>query len=518
MPYTPYLTALAALLPFRANVAYILFDLFFVFAYSTAMRFLRKAYVVPMLLSLLSLSCNYVNRLPDELNSENFFWIDIDDTAITGMYRINRVTLDDVEGNRLATASGPFDGGYKVIPPADYKSDMLYFTVELKTLIPHGEKISMIGNNALARGYLSTRYTTFEEDFPDPGDTVDVVLSLDGLKVGYSEYGILPEDIPDMPDFFYLNLNLTSTAIVNLLANDYAPLFAVAIKHSIDSKPNSLDLDLSTLPPVNDANVLAMASPDTGWFMLSKESTFPLGVNCRYWLFFMVEDKVETSRLYYIDGAIPDKREIITLTPDFAGIPLPDTATLTMLTLNDATRSATPYASLSDTYVLTQRSYSLGISDQWQSIGRDTAATGGTGYSPFTGIFDGGGYKITFFNALYSASPNAGLFGYANGATLRNVRIDTDEEFSISSFVGEECCTGMLVGKASACTINDVEATGLTLKVTRATSGNNIVGTIIGKMNGGSTTNITSQVASVTVTGGTVITNSANQYAIGSGP
>ena len=75
-----------------------------------------------------------------------------------------------------------------------------------------------------------------------------------------------------------------------------------------------------------------------------------------------------------------------------------------------------------------------GFSEQFESIGKSD------NYYYFQGTFDGQGHTISNLAMNSSSSDYAGLFGYSNGATIRNVVLDSScsvvSSYSGSSHVG----------------------------------------------------------------------------------
>ncbi len=130
----------------------------------------------------------------------------------------------------------------------------------------------------------------------------------------------------------------------------------------------------------------------------------------------------------------------------------------------------------------------------WTPIGIGTGNTspGADGYSgtPYTGTFDGQRYSITNFNA--EGAGHLGLFGDANGATIKN--------FSIS---GSLTITEGYAGGAIAFPINStIENVHSALVVSVPNSGTHHVGGVVGSSRGGNTINKCSFNGSLTVAAG----------------
>ena len=103
------------------------------------------------------------------------------------------------------------------------------------------------------------------------------------------------------------------------------------------------------------------------------------------------------------------------------------------------------------------------LTGQWTPLGTEA--------SPFMGTFDGGGHSIKGLNVTASRDlDNSGLFGYAKGATLKNVSI-------IGAKVDGDEHVGILLGNAKQVTINGVMTSGIV-------TGRDHVGGIVGDASG----------------------------------
>lgn len=103
------------------------------------------------------------------------------------------------------------------------------------------------------------------------------------------------------------------------------------------------------------------------------------------------------------------------------------------------------------------------LTGQWTPLGTEA--------SPFTGTFDGGGHSIKGLTVTASSDlDNSGLFGYANGATLKNVSI-------IGAKVDGDEHVGILLGNAKQVTISGVMTSGIV-------TGRDHVGGIVGDASG----------------------------------
>lgn len=115
---------------------------------------------------------------------------------------------------------------------------------------------------------------------------------------------------------------------------------------------------------------------------------------------------------------------------------------------------------LSGNYVLAA---DITLTGQWTPLGTEA--------SPFTGTFDGGGHSIKGLTVTASSDlDNSGLFGYAKGATLKNVSI-------IGAKVDGDEHIGILLGNAKQVNISGVMTSGIV-------TGRDHVGGIVGDASG----------------------------------
>ena len=115
---------------------------------------------------------------------------------------------------------------------------------------------------------------------------------------------------------------------------------------------------------------------------------------------------------------------------------------------------------LSGNYVLAA---DITLTGQWTPLGTEA--------SPFTGTFEGGGHSIKGLNVTASRDlDNSGLFGYAKGATLKNVSI-------IGAKVDGDEHVGILLGNAKQVNISGVMTSGIV-------TGRDHVGGIVGDASG----------------------------------
>ena len=115
---------------------------------------------------------------------------------------------------------------------------------------------------------------------------------------------------------------------------------------------------------------------------------------------------------------------------------------------------------LSSNYVLAA---DITLTGQWTPLGTEA--------SPFTGTFDGGGHSIKGLTVTASSDlDNSGLFGYAKGATLKDVSI-------IGAKVDGDEHVGILLGNAKQVNISGVMTSGIV-------TGRDHVGGIVGDASG----------------------------------
>jgi hypothetical protein len=109
---------------------------------------------------------------------------------------------------------------------------------------------------------------------------------------------------------------------------------------------------------------------------------------------------------------------------------------------------------------------------EWTPIGAVESVTNGNyagGYNggvAFKGVFDGGGHTIRGFKPTVKVPANGtfGLFGVLDGATVRNLNIETDLNISADG----QADAGVLAGTAISSTIQNVKVNG---KITSAGTG-----------------------------------------------
>lgn len=141
--------------------------------------------------------------------------------------------------------------------------------------------------------------------------------------------------------------------------------------------------------------------------------------------------------------------------------------------------------------VLLLEDIELPAGTQWEPAGNSAATS-------FKGVFNGNGHKITGLSFKKEATSDGayGFFGFADGATIKNLTIEVDN-FTVES---NDCklSFGCIVGKAVAgtevtgCTVN-AKSTG-SMMLTRITGGSNkatYIGGIVGQQLGAKIENCT---------------------------
>lgn len=127
-------------------------------------------------------------------------------------------------------------------------------------------------------------------------------------------------------------------------------------------------------------------------------------------------------------------------------------------------------------YVLTA-SLDLSSIANWAPIGSAAA--------PFTGSFDGNGYKLSNLKVDASTTSKVGLFGYAQGATFKNIALEN------VNVVGYQDAGG-LIGKGVNVNITQSYVTGYV-------EGNDHVGSLVGGIYSGSTSTISNCYSPATI-------------------
>ena len=114
--------------------------------------------------------------------------------------------------------------------------------------------------------------------------------------------------------------------------------------------------------------------------------------------------------------------------------------------------------------------------------GKAFAAIGSTPGAPFKGVYDGGHFSVSNLSVqgVSSDAPASGLFGYADGATIKNLSVVN------RSNPGAFVRVGGVVGYAKNSTIDDCHISGGEL-----TAAANMLGGIVGDLVGGSVKNCT---------------------------
>ena len=113
----------------------------------------------------------------------------------------------------------------------------------------------------------------------------------------------------------------------------------------------------------------------------------------------------------------------------------------------------------------------------------------GTPQNPFRGTFDGNGHTITFSGDITPESSYQGLFGYASGATIKNLQIE-GALLSEPTSGNSEIYSGLLLGYGNNVTIENCEVLGTTA---RAITKRSTIGALAGKLVGGSLKNVSAR-------------------------
>lgn len=152
--------------------------------------------------------------------------------------------------------------------------------------------------------------------------------------------------------------------------------------------------------------------------------------------------------------------------------------------------SSDPYqiATLNNLYWVTKNSSSWDsnfIQTADINIAEDTTWDSGAGFSPigssgtpFTGTYDGNGYTIDSLHIDRNSANNVGLFGYTDGAVIKNLGL-TNMKVTAIEFVG-----GIAGHAVDSTIISNSYSTG---SVTGVTNSSDYVGGLIGDSDNGST-------------------------------
>ncbi|HET9959190.1 MAG TPA: hypothetical protein VFQ61_32095 [Polyangiaceae bacterium] len=137
-------------------------------------------------------------------------------------------------------------------------------------------------------------------------------------------------------------------------------------------------------------------------------------------------------------------------------------------------------------------SYELGSDIDASSTASTPFVPIGTQASPFSGFFDGKTFKIN--NLTIAGNRNyAGMFGYASGATIQNVKLNSVKLSNGSSYT----YTGAIVGYMTATNLYDSQVSG-------TVTGGSTTGGLVGYATGGSNL-IGGSVTSLSVNGGSYV-------------
>ena len=109
--------------------------------------------------------------------------------------------------------------------------------------------------------------------------------------------------------------------------------------------------------------------------------------------------------------------------------------------------------------------------------GLTLSCIGITSDKAFKGVYDGGGFTIKNLAPVPGSGKAAGLFGYLDGATVKNLKID---EYINAGTAGEE---GVIAGRASNSTFSDIEINA-SVRFAKCACGG-----VVGYLNGGTISN-----------------------------
>lgn len=123
---------------------------------------------------------------------------------------------------------------------------------------------------------------------------------------------------------------------------------------------------------------------------------------------------------------------------------------------------------------------------------------GESGTSSFTGMFDGDGYSVSNFSLAYTQAVGAyydGLFGYANGASIKNLyirNVTISRTKSAGSYYNYTCYTGALAGYVVNTVVSNVHVSSVSISLNNPGGITYEAGGIVGSMTNGSITDCSS--------------------------
>ena len=140
-----------------------------------------------------------------------------------------------------------------------------------------------------------------------------------------------------------------------------------------------------------------------------------------------------------------------------------------LITFSDGVNSGANYSG-TIIYLDSDIVFDSSLSQEFQPIGNESNC--------FQGTFDGQGHTISGL-ALNSSSENVGLFGYSNGAVVKNVVLDESCSF-VSSSCSNDPNIGAITGYCESCVIESIVS--LTSVAFTGGSSSSYLGGIIGRL------------------------------------
>ncbi len=122
------------------------------------------------------------------------------------------------------------------------------------------------------------------------------------------------------------------------------------------------------------------------------------------------------------------------------------------------------------------------ISSNWSPIGLEA--------NSFKGTFDGNGHTITFEETPQINGAYQGLFGYTDGATIKNLQISGDYSISSTDSTESEIFAGLLLGYGRNTTIENCEVVSNENATPQKITKKLTYGTLAGRLVGGELKNI----------------------------
>jgi hypothetical protein len=424
------------------------------------------------------------------------FWVKLKlDDEIIAKYKYTRVIIINDDGAKIGTSSGPFDDGngnarFKITVPEDYEGTAQRFVVEFMRDPSPLDDLAILQAVPIAVGILKAFYYEIPNDtltikpiVPAPGGELllppapDAIGTAD-LKMGYSPKSIdILRNIPNLPNLYKINLDLTDAGITPYISQWYRTQFGVITRISEDGTPEGFDIDPTSSTLFNPNNVAGICGGDD-WYMVLNDMSLKKGDMVRVWVIFTNSVGNPMPRLYYADIMLPDPFDTITLTPSFAAIPIINESYFRLMLIAGGIHTGinfdlpTPFDALTpaESYVLTQRTYNFSMNPTlpvsfpssinlpplhpWNpypevAIYPLPAAATSEIFSNFQGRFDGGNYAITGLEYALGTSLNKdyGFFAKTSGAEICNMNLEIE---SASGELANGKYLGGLVGKAAS--------------------------------------------------------------------